>query len=739
MTSGDGGLKPGEAHALVTASHPRPFSRLGVHRNGPAYIARTFIPDAVAVEAFTLEGKPVGVLSRIAPEGLFEGAVRVRQRQVLRYRAFGESGEWWVVDPYAFGPVLGPVDDYLLAEGAHYRLFDKMGAHCIRHEGVDGTHFAVWAPSARRVSVVGDFNLWDGRRHVMRKRVDTGVWEIFLPEIAAGARYKYEIEGADGELQPLKSDPFAFRAELRPATASIVAPEPAHIWGDADHRAFWKSVDIRKQPVSIYEVHAGSWRRKPDGSFLNWDELADELFPYVVEMGFTHIELMPIMEYPFDPSWGYQVTGLFAPTARYGPPEAFARFVDGAHRAGIGVILDWVPAHFPTDANGLYRFDGTHLYEHADPRLGFQPDWNTAVYNYGRAEVSDFLVNSALFWLQKYHLDGLRVDAVASMLYRDYSRNPGEWLPNSKGGRENWEAVAFLRKMNTAAYGLAPGSMTIAEESTSWPMVTQPVDVGGLGFGFKWNMGFMNDTLAYLKLDPVYRAHHHRAITFGLTYAFNENFVLPLSHDEVVHGKATLLEKMPGDDWQKFATLRAYYAFMWCYPGKKLLFMGQEFAQRREWSEARELDWDFLRFPPHDGVRRLVGDLNRLYRDTPALHILDCEREGFRWLVVDDARGSSFAWSRHAPGNPDVAVIAHFTPQVREGYRLKLPKPGRWIEVLNTDAGLYGGSGVGNAGVVIADADGQAIITVPPLATVILRHEEEIQPARPGKISGDDA
>ncbi|TIM43516.1 MAG: 1,4-alpha-glucan branching protein GlgB, partial [Mesorhizobium sp.] len=485
--------------------------------------------------------------------------------------------------------------------------------------------------------------------------------------------------------------------------------------GDEAHRNFWRNTDPRREAVSIYEVHAGSWQLHDDGSFLSWDELAERLIPYVVDTGFTHIEFMPISEHPYDPSWGYQTTGLYAPSARFGDPDGFARFVDGAHRAGVGVILDWVPAHFPVDAHGLANFDGTALYEHADPRKGFHPDWNTAIYNFGRREVVSFLVNNALFWAEKYHVDGLRVDAVASMLYLDYSRKAGEWIPNEKGGRENLEAVSFLQRMNKEVYGHHPGVMTIAEESTSWPKVSQPVHEGGLGFGFKWNMGFMHDTLEYFSKEPIFRKHHHNDITFGLVYAFSENFVLPLSHDEVVHGKGTLLGKMAGDDWQKFATLRAYYAFMWGYPGKKLLFMGQEFAQRREWSEARALDWNLLDFRLHRGVRQTVRDLNYLYRSRPALHARDCEPEGFSWLIVDDSANSVFAWLRSAPGGNPVAVISNFTPVPRDNYRVPLPTAGKWREIINTDAADYGGSGKGNGGAVEARAEAGSIS-----ATVLL-------------------
>ncbi|MBN9554918.1 MAG: 1,4-alpha-glucan branching protein GlgB [Alphaproteobacteria bacterium] len=713
---------PGEAiEALLQGRHADPFSLLGPHAGPDGTFARVWIPGADTAEAHDVAGKSLGMLSRRDARGLFEGTIG-GPPQPLKYKARGGGAEWWLTDPYSFGPVLGPVDDYLMAEGTHKRLYDKMGAQPIRHQGVGGIHFSVWAPNARRVSVVGDFNDWDGRRHVMRLRRDVGVWEIFLPDLAEGRAYKYEILGATGALLPQKADPFAFAAELRPATASLTAPPPAHAWSDDAHRAHWANTDPRRAPISIYEVHAGSWDRDAQGRFLSWDALADRLIPYAVEMGFTHIEFLPISEHPFDPSWGYQTTGLFAPSARFGEPAGFARFVEGAHRAGLGVILDWVPAHFPTDPHGLARFDGTALYEHADPRQGYHPDWGTAIYNYGRREVASYLINNALFWAERYHVDGLRVDAVASMLYRDYSRPAGEWIPNPEGGRENWEAVAFLKEMNRAVYGANRGLFTIAEESTAWPGVTRPVHDGGLGFGFKWNMGFMHDTLRYMGRDPVHRRHHHDDITFGLLYAFSENYVLALSHDEVVHGKGSLLSKMSGDDWQKFANLRAYYTLMWGYPGKKLLFMGQEFAQRREWSEAGPLDWHLLDSPAHGGVRHLVRDLNRLYRDHPALHGRDCEGEGFSWTIPDDRQNSVFAWIRRAPGSPPVLVVANLTPVVRRDYAVPVPADGQWRELINSDALVYGGSGQGNLGGAEAQ-NGRIRLTLPPLATVMLEYE----------------
>jgi 1,4-alpha-glucan branching enzyme len=719
-------LPADQAEAIASGTHGNPFSVLGVQEFDNGFLARAFVPGADIIVAQTLDGRSASQLQPGSVPGLFEGCLTISERQPLLYTASNSGGSWEIADPYSYGPVLGPMDDYYIAEGSHLRLFDKMGAHPIRHEGTDGVHFAVWAPNARRVSVVGDFNDWDGRRHVMRLRTDVGVWEIFAPGVKPETAYKYEIIGPDGTRLPLKADPFARRAELRPATASIVASDLDHEWGDSAHRAHWNKVDARRQPVSIYEVHPGSWRRHADGAFMSWDQMADELIPYCVEMAFTHIEFLPVSEHPYDPSWGYQTTGLYAPSARFGEPEGFARFVDGAHQVGLGVILDWVPAHFPTDAHGLAQFDGTALYEHADPRQGFHPDWNTAIYNFGRREVSSFLINNALFWAETYHVDGLRVDAVASMLYLDYSRKQGEWIPNKDGGRENLDAVDFLKGMNKAVYGSHPGIITIAEESTSWPKVSAPVHEGGLGFGFKWNMGFMHDTLSYIQRDPIYRKHHHSDLTFGLVYAFSENFVLPISHDEVVHGKGSMLTKMPGDEWQKFANLRAYYGFMWGYPGKKLLFMGQEFAQRGEWSEARQLDWDHLDDPRHHGMQDLVRDLNRLYAQTPSLHARDCEPEGFEWLITDDTINSVFAWVRKAPDESPVVVISNFTPNVLTGYQVPMPQAGAWLEIFNSDSTVYGGSGKGNFGKVEARLeDGRAIaeVMLPPLATLMFKPE----------------
>ncbi len=720
-------MKPpqGAIEALLDGRHDDPFSLLGPHAGPEGTFVRAWIPDAQQVEAYDLSGNSLGALKQVDARGLFEGVI-AGAPVPLRYHARNAAAQWQVTDAYSFGPVLGPVDDLLMAQGRHFRLYDKLGAHVMEHDGARGVHFAVWAPNAQRASVVGDFNDWDPKRHGMRKRADAGVWEIFIPDIGEGRAYKFAMVGFGGETLPLKADPFAFFAEVRPATASITTSPLAHVWNDERHRRFWGTTNARRQPISIYEVHAGSWDRDEKGWYLTWDALADRLIPYVTDMGFTHIEFLPVSEHPYDPSWGYQTTGLYAPSSRFGDAAGFARFVDGAHQAGIGVLMDWVPAHFPTDAHGLSHFDGTELYEHKDPRLGYHLEWNTAIYNFGRREVCSYLVNNALFWADRYHVDGLRVDAVSSMLYRDYSRKGGDWLPNAQGGRENWEAVEFLREMNRAVYGAHPGFFTVAEESTSWPGVSMPPYEGGLGFGFKWNLGFMHDTLDYMAREPEHRAYHHNDITFGITYIFTENFILPLSHDEVVHGKSSLLHKMSGDDWQKFANLRAYYTFMWGYPGKKLLFMGGEFAQRREWSESRPLDWDLLVHKPHQGIRTLVRDLNRVYRQKPALHARDCEPEGFEWVIVDDTANSVFAWIRRAPGAAPIVIIANMTPVVRSGYRVPLPANGRWRELINSDAEIYGGSGVGNMGAVTAE-NGGAIVTLPPLATIMLEHDAALK------------
>ena len=680
---------------LLAGRHGDPFALLGPHAALGGIVLRAFIPGAETLEVLRQGAAPV-ILDRRDPEGFFEG-VLPGAALPLRYRlrATRSDATWEFDDPYGIGPTLGPLDDHLLVEGTHTRLFDRLGAHPCLHDGLAGVSFAVWAPEALRVSVVGDFNAWDGRRHPMRKRVASGLWEIFLPGVAEGARYKYEILGRHGQVVPLKADPLGFAAELRPATASVVCRTDDFTWTDAAWLAARAATDARRAPLSIYEVHAGSWRRHPDGRFYTWDELAEALIPYVVDLGFTHIELMPVTEHPLDASWGYQPLGLYAVTARHGPPEGLARLIDRAHAAGVGVILDWVPAHFPTDAPGLACFDGGPLYEHPDPRRGFQPGWGTAVYDFGRREVAAYLAASASFWLGRYHADGLRVDAVSSMLHLDYGRGPDAWLPNPDGSNINHDAVAMLRQMNALVAAEHPGAITAAEEASAWPGVTAAPRPGGqgLGFGFKWNMGWMNDTLRFIAKEPVHRRWHHDLVTFGMMYAWNEAFILPLSHDEVVHGKGTLLGRLPGTDAERFATLRCTYALMWGHPGKKLLFMGQEFGPWREWSEARELDWWLLQYVPHRGLQTLVRDLNRLHGRCSALHARDTEPEGFRWIDPDDAERSVFSWLRFdGSGGPPVAVICNFVPVARPGYRIGLPAAGAWRQILDTDAQRYGGT-----------------------------------------------
>jgi 1,4-alpha-glucan branching enzyme len=731
--AGKGALDAAGVEALVRGDHGDPFGILGPHEaEGGGLVVRTFQPQAARAWLIDASsGRAAGELSRQHADGLFVGTLPNGNAYRLRLEV-GAGNTVEIEDPYRFPPLLGEMDAYLIAEGNHLRLYEKLGAHPMELEGVAGVAFLVWAPNARRVSVVGDFNGWDGRRHPMRKRVECGVWELFVPGIERGETYKYEIKGAHGELLPLKADPLAFAAERPPRTASVVHGLGDPAWTDEDWLSARAAASARNAPISIYECHLGSWMRiaEEGNRYLTYDELADRLVPYVAEMGFTHLELLPVSEYPFDGSWGYQPIGLYAPTSRHGDPAAFARFVDRCHASGIGLILDWVPGHFPTDPHGLGYFDGTHLYEHADPRLGFHLDWNTLIYNYGRREVANFLLANALFWLKRYHVDGLRVDAVASMLYLDYSRRPGEWIPNRHGGNQNLEAIAFLRRLNELAYGEAEGVMTVAEESTAWPSVSRPTYLGGLGFGYKWNMGWMHDTLGYISEDPVYRKYHHHQLTFGLIYAFSENFVLPLSHDEVVHGKGSLLGKMPGDRWQKFANLRAYLGFMFGHPGKKLLFMGGELAQEREWNHDVGLDWHLLDDAMHRGVQMLVRDLNRLYRELPALHQRDCEADGFEWLELHDNEQSVLVFMRRAAdAAPAVVIACNFTPVPRRGYRVGVPYGGYYRERLNTDAEVYGGANIGNGGGVTADDVGShgrphsLALTLPPLGTVILEHQ----------------
>jgi 1,4-alpha-glucan branching enzyme len=722
---------PQAVGALVEGRHGDPFSVLGPHVRAAGVVLRVFRPEAESAEAIEPEtGRILGKLLRRHAAGFFEGLIS-HERTVPPYRLrFSRAGDTWEEeDAYRFPSTLGALDLHLLGEGRHRRFYETLGAHPMRCEGVPGTRFAVWAPNARRVSVVGNFNGWDGRRHPMRLHPGVGIWEIFVPEVREGELYKYEILGPHGEILPAKADPVGLRSEIPPATASVVHGLPRHDWNDGDWMQRRGAANDRTAPISIYEVHLGSWRRRPDGGYLTYDELADQLIPYVKDLGFTHIECMPVSEHPFSGSWGYQPIGLYAPTSRFGPPEDFAHFVDRCHGEGLGVIIDWVPAHFPSDAHGLARFDGTALYEHEDPRLGFHRDWNTLIYNFGRREVANYLTANALFWLDKYHVDALRVDAVASMLYLDYSREPGDWIPNIHGGNENLEAIAFLRETNIALFGDYPGATSIAEESTSFNGVSRPVYAGGLGFGFKWNMGWMHDTLDYMRRDAIHRRHHHDQMTFALLYAFTENFILPLSHDEVVHGKGSLIGRMPGDRWQKFANLRAYFTFMWTHPGKKLLFMGGEFAQEREWNHDWGLDWHHLDDPMHAGMRDLIRDLNGIYRAEKALHVLDCEAEGFEWIDASRPDLSVFVYLRK--GGDDVrpvAVACNFTPVVREDFRIGLPRAGRWREILNSDDSKYGGSGVTNG---IVEAHGEpwhgrpasTSVRLPPLGVTVLVYE----------------
>ena len=716
-------------NSIVAGQHGDPFAVLGPHatRDGTLSV-RVLRPGARSVAVVLPDGSATALRSR-NPVGFWEGEIRGSLPVAYRLRVVDEPGQTAEIeDPYRFGPTLTSYDLHLLGEGTHYRLFERLGAHPIRHEGVDGVRFAVWAPNARRVSVVGDWNGWDGRRQPMRLHPGHGIWEIFVPEVAVDARYKYEILGRDGALLALKTDPLAFGFEAEePRTASAVTELGGFAWGDAEWMDERKHRNALSRPMAIYEVHLGSWRR-PDGRIPGYREIAEQLADYVSEMGFTHVELLPITEHPYYPSWGYQTLGYYAPTRRYGTPADFMAFVDILHRRGIGVIMDWVPAHFPTDAHGLSYFDGTHLYEHDDPHLRDHPDWGTRVFNFGRREVANFLIANAVFWLERYHIDGLRVDAVASMIYRDYSRKAGEWVPNEYGGRENLEALAFLKRMNEVVYGGEPGATTIAEESTAWPQVSRPVYLGGLGFGFKWNMGWMHDILEFMQHEPVHRKYHHNQLTFGLLYAWSENFVLPLSHDEVVYGKRSLARKMPGDDWQRFANLRLLYAFMWAYPGKKLLFMGGEFGQSDEWNHDRALDWGLLDMGPyHRGVQRMVKDLNRIYRSDPSLHEVDFEPAGFQWMDCSDWEQSVVTFCRFARNQTTLLLCAcNFTPITRQGYRVGVPRPGYYREILNTDAALYGGSDVGNSGGVPSEPTpwhGQphsVVLTLPPLAAVWL-------------------
>ncbi|HEB80082.1 MAG TPA: 1,4-alpha-glucan branching protein GlgB, partial [Rhodospirillales bacterium] len=722
------------AGAIADATHSDPFSFLGMHAGGKGegFVVRAFFPEADGVEIIdSAAGKRVSKMRRVHKEGVFVSHIKGRrERFPYHYRVqHGENLEE-AGDPYRFPPAFGELDAHLMAEGTHFESYKRLGAHPWTLEGVDGVCFGVWAPGASRVSVVGSFNRWDGRRHPMRLHPSCGVWEIFIPGIPKGTLYKFEIKAGDGRLLPLKSDPYAFRCERAPRSACIVEGFGSYQWRGAEWMANRHQANRHDAPMAIYEVHMGSWRRCPEEGerFLTYREMADQLVPYVKDMGFTHIELMPINEFPFDGSWGYQPIGLFAPTSRFGAPDDFRAFIDCCHEAGISVILDWVPGHFPEDEHGLAEFDGTHLYEHSDPRQGRHMDWGTLIYNYGRAEVANFLLSNALFWLERYHIDGLRVDAVASMLYLDYSREDGQWIPNAHGGNENLEAITFLKRMNELVYERHPGAFMVAEESTAWPMVSRPTYLGGLGFGYKWNLGWMHDTLRFISKDPAHRQYHQDDITFGLLYAFHENFILPLSHDEVVHGKGSILGRMPGDKWRRFASLRAYYGFMYAHPGKKLMFMGCEFGQEREWAHDESLDWHLLEDKQHKGVQNLMRDLNHLYRNAPALHQRDFDHEGFAWIDCHDHANSVLSFMRRGNDPEDLMVIVcNFTPVVREGYRVGVPSAGFYKECLNTDSSLYGGSNVGNLSGLAAEAEPMhghphsLYLTLPPLATLMLR------------------
>jgi len=735
----------GEIDRIVRAEHSDPFQVLGPHwieRDGkrmlvvrmfnPAATEASVIWNASRSEFPSAKIDPGGVFEAILPsdvlslregEGIAPAAYRVRFR-------FRDGNTFETHDPYTFPPLLTDFDLHLIGEGTHYQKYEKLGAHIREIAGVQGVHFGVWAPNAVRVSVVGDFNSWDGRVHPMRNRGASGVWEIFLPGLGEGTLYKFEIKSRVRRHLGLKSDPYGFAAEMRPKTASVVANIDSYEWNDAAWIVARSSHDWMHHPMCIYEVHPGSWRRRTEDGhrWLTYRELADELIPYVKGLGYTHIELLPVMEHPFDGSWGYQTVGYYAVTSRYGTPADFMYFVDRCHQEDLGVILDWTPAHFPRDAHGLAFFDGTHLYEHEDPRKGAHPDWGTLVFNYGRNEVQNYLLSNALFWIEKYHIDGLRVDAVASMLYLDYSRKPGEWIPNRFGGRENLEAIAFIKRLNEVLHERHPGALMIAEESTSWPAVSRPTYAGGLGFDLKWNMGWMNDTLQYFSLDPIHRQFHHNELTFSMIYAFHENFILPLSHDEVVHGKRALLEKMPGDDWQKFANLRLLLGYMYAHPGKKLLFMGGELGDRNEFWEGGSVNWELEDSPPHRGIQRLVVDLNRLHRSEPALHEVDFEWPGFEWLESQDAAASVLTFLRRAR-NPEDCIVAvcNFTPVLRENYRVGVPRAGFYREILNTDSSFYVGSDAGNAGGVQAepipwnDRPYSLKLKLPPLAAMYFK------------------
>ena len=712
-------------------THSDPFSVLGMHETDNGIEICALLPDACRVSVIDKENQDtVCELDCLDDRGFFAGVVpQTHDFFAYQLQVYWGKESQILEDPYRYHPMINDLDEWFLAEGSFLRPYEVLGAHFIECDGVSGVNFRLWAPNAKRVSVVGDFNYWDGRRHPMRLHPASGVWELFLPKVALGQLYKFELIDCHGNLR-LKADPYAFSSQLRPDTASQISALPDIVpMTEARRKA-----NQWDQPISIYEVHLGSWRRNLENNFwLDYDQIGDELIPYVKEMGFTHIEFLPLSEFPFDGSWGYQPLGLYSPTSRFGTPEGFKRLVERAHDAGINVILDWVPGHFPSDTHGLVAFDGTALYEYADPREGFHQDWNTLIYNYGRNEVKNFLSSNALYWIERFGVDGIRVDAVASMIYRDYSRAEGEWIPNQYGGRENLEAIEFLKHTNWKIHREMQGVISIAEESTSFAGVTHPTEKGGLGFNFKWNMGWMNDTLSYMEKDPIYRQYHHNQMTFGMVYQYSENFVLPLSHDEVVHGKCSLIGKMPGDAWQKFANLRAYYGYMWGHPGKKLLFMGNEFAQGREWNYRESLDWFLLDESIgggwHIGMQKLVKDLNKIYRENAPLFELDSDPQGFDWLVVDDAQNSVFAFERRSSKGERIIVISNFTPVPRYDYRMGVNVAGQYHEILNTDSAFYEGSNFGNGGTVESEAipshgrDNSISVSIPPLATLYLKYQ----------------
>jgi len=718
-------MKPNaQLKALLQAKLHDPFGYLGLHQSGNEWTIRVFAPHSDRVSLQVNDSWVA--LAKTHPKGLFEWCGTTAPARPYRLRHEAGTTTWEHYDPYAFPSTMSAQDLHLFGEGRLLQSYRTLGAQQNETLGIRGTRFAAWAPNAERVSVVGDFNGWDGRLHPMRNIGNSGVWELFIPELPPGTLYKFELRNRQSGNISVKIDPYANEFELRPGTAGKTPTPSHHQWGDGAWLEKRRQLDWQHAPFNIYEIHPGSWKRHPDGRVFNWCELAESLVPYVQEMGYTHIELMPVSEHPLDESWGYQATGYFAPTSRFGTPDEFRSFVDACHQADIGVILDWVPAHFPQDAWALARYDGTALYEHEDPRLGFHQDWGTHIFNFGRHEVKSFLLSSAHYWLAEFHLDGLRVDAVASMLYLDYSRKAGEWIPNKYGGRENLDAITFLRELNIMVHEEFPGALTFAEESTAWPGVSRPAHLGGLGFSMKWNMGWMNDTLYYMRNDPVHRRYHQNELTFGQLYAYTENFVLPFSHDEVVHGKGSLLDKMPGDTWQKFANLRLMLTYQMTYPGRKLNFMGNEIAQGREWRVGGELDWWLLDRHWHQGVKDLCRDLNRLYRDTPALHQLDFSYDGFQWIDCHDADQSVLSYLRRGQDGNFVAAIFNFTPVPRRGYRVGVPQPGYYREILNSDSSFYGGGNTGNGEGLVAENvpwmgfDYSLVLTLPPLAGMVL-------------------